>query len=246
MRITRRLAWALPGVMAAGLVAAVQTPGAAGAQPADRWGVIGRNSSGSPVAELRMGPYGRSYLEYPALQPPPYGRGSLGLTVDAGEKVAYGNETDFAGMPLRRIKSVKYWIFTGVDIGTSTILPSFSMEVDSRVEGLPYTTLVYLPDRSLSPSRPATQARHVWQKYDATAPGNRWGSSRPIPGVTGCTLAVPCSFNELRSKMPRAVVSLSVAIQKGTDDAFRGAVDGLQINNVLFDFERSGVRKRVR
>ncbi|WP_157963955.1 hypothetical protein [Actinocorallia populi] len=246
MRITRRLAWALPGVMAAGLVAVVQAPGAAGARPADRWGVIGRNSSGSPVAELRMGPYGRTFLEYPALQPPPYGQGSLGLTVDGGEKVAYGNETDFAGTRLRRIRSVKYWIFTGVDYGIGTVLPSFSMEVDPGLPGLSYTTLVYLPDKSVSPSRPPTQLRHAWQKYDATAPGNRWGSSRPLPGVTGCTLASPCSFKDIKEKMPDAVVSLSVAIQKGTDDAFRGAVDGLQINDVLFDFERSGVRKRVR
>ena len=247
MRITRRLAWVLPGVALAGLVAVVQTPQAAAARPADRWGVIGRNTYGSPSAELRTGPYGRTGPEFPALQPPPYGRGSLGLTVDRGEKIAFGNETDFARTPLRRIRSVKYWIFTGVDSGLSTIRPSFSMEVNPRLENLPYTTLVYLPDVSLSPSRPVTHDfRNVWQRYDATAPGNRWGSSRSIDGTPACTLSSPCPFAKLKSMMPNAVISYSVAIQKGTDDAFVGAVDGLQINNVLFDFERSGVRRRGR
>lgn len=245
MRISRRLAWVMPGVMAAGLAAVVQTP--AEARPSDRWGVIGRNSSGSPVAELRSGPYGRPFDEYPALQPPPFGQGSLGLTVAAGEKVAFGNETDFAGTPLQRIRSVKYWIYTGVDAGTSTILPSFSMELNPGIEGLPYTTLVYLPNSSLTPSSPPSLRRNVWQLFDATAPGNRWGVSRDTPGgAIGCTFDSPCTLDVIKSRIPNAMVSLSVAIQKGTDDAFRGAVDGLQINNVLFDFERSGVRKRVR
>lgn len=247
MRIARRLAWVLPGVALAGLVAVVQTPGAAAAKPADRWGVIGRNTYGSPSAELRTGPYGRTGLEVPALQPPPYGRGSLGLTVDGGEKIAFGNETDFARTPLRRIRSVKYWIFTGMYPNIPTIRPSFSMEVNPKRENVPYTTLVYLPDVSLSPSRPVTHDyRNVWQRYDATAPGNRWGSSRSIDGTNACMLSNPCPFSVIKSMMPNAVISYSVAIQKGRDNAFVGAVDGLQINNVLFDFERSGVHRRVR
>ncbi|MEO3784514.1 hypothetical protein ABGB12_14355 [Actinocorallia sp. B10E7] len=48
------------------------------------------------------------------------------------------------------------------------------------------------------------------------------------------------------SGMPRAVISHSVAVQKGTDNAFGGVFDGLQINNVLFGFERVGERRRTR
>src|SRR5690606_37716160 len=62
------------------------------------WGVIARNTIGSPVAELRTGPF----VTTPGgdAVAPPFGEGSLGLAVAAGstqeskEKVAFGNEVD--------------------------------------------------------------------------------------------------------------------------------------------------------
>ena len=55
---------------------------------AGNWGVINRNTEGSPAAYLRSGPL-----------KPPLGKGALNLTVkDGTEKVAFGNEIDtFAG-----------------------------------------------------------------------------------------------------------------------------------------------------
>ena len=51
---------------------------------AGNWGVVNRNTEGSPVAYLRSGPL-----------TPPVGKGSLNLTVkDGTEKVAFGNEVD--------------------------------------------------------------------------------------------------------------------------------------------------------
>jgi hypothetical protein len=46
----------------------------------DHWGIITRNTIGSPVAELRNGPYG-SYNVTGTAARPPYGRGSLGIEV---------------------------------------------------------------------------------------------------------------------------------------------------------------------
>ena len=56
------------------------------------WGVINRNTIGSPSAFLRSGPGSA-----------PVGKGSLNLLVGgAGEKVAYGTESDFSGTPLEQ------------------------------------------------------------------------------------------------------------------------------------------------
>ena len=247
MRMMKRLAWTMPGVVLAGAAVVVgETPEAAGAVPPERWGVIARNTLGSPTAELRFGPYGRTTLGYSARQPPPYGRGSLGIVVGSkDEKVAYGNETNFAGTPLSRIGIARYWVYNGVDPQTSTTPPSLAMEVDPRIAGQNYTTLVYLPSASISPSAPSILYRNVWQEYDATAPGNKWfATNTAVADAIGCGLASPCSFATLKSRLPYALISYSVAIQKGRDDAFAGAVDGLRLNNVLFDFERGGVRRR--
>ncbi|MCC9706574.1 hypothetical protein E4N62_15615 [Streptomyces sp. MNU76] len=46
----------------------------------DHWGVITRNTIGSPVAQLRNGPFGSFGVVGPEGRPP-YGRGSLGIEV---------------------------------------------------------------------------------------------------------------------------------------------------------------------
>src|SRR5205814_2190579 len=59
----------------------------------EHWGVIERNTIGSPVAELREGPFS-AFTPTGDLTAPPFGKGSLGIEVGSGqEKVAFGNET---------------------------------------------------------------------------------------------------------------------------------------------------------
>ena len=53
-----------------------------------------------------------------------------------------------------------------------------------------------------------------------------------------------CTFAELLTALddgaPAALIG-TVGISKGTDNAFSGAVDALQINDTVYDFEPNGV-----
>jgi hypothetical protein len=211
-----------------------------------RWGIIGRNTLGGPNAVLREGPYGRTGTGFAATQAPPYGQGSLGIIVGSGnDKVAFGNETIFAGDRLSSIRTLKYWVFAGVDSLAGVSLPNITIEADPNVnDTVNYTSLVYLPDTSTSPSAPATRTPNVWQQYDASAAGSKWYATGATGTTIECTQAMPCSFDVLKTKLPKAVVSLSLGVSKGRDNPFVGAVDGLQVNNRVYDFELSGVQQR--
>ena len=120
------------------------------------WGMILRNTNGQPTAALRGGPYGRSGpSSLAATIPPPYGVGSLAILVGTVvQKTDFGNETIFAGLPLRTIDVLKYWIFVGEDVPNVSGLPVISIEADPRVAGVGYTSLNYGPPLSVPPSRP--------------------------------------------------------------------------------------------
>ncbi|MFB9840052.1 hypothetical protein, partial [Actinoallomurus acaciae] len=215
------------------------------------WGIILRNTIGEPTAALRGGPFGRSTPSGLAANvPPPYGVGSLGILVGtAAEKVVYGNETIFAGLPLRDIGVLKYWIYVGMDTASFNGLPNISIEADPRLASLPgvtYTSLNYVPARSTPPSTPPAVLPNTWQQYNASGAGSGWyATSGAVQAATGCSLATPCSWNVLKSRLPNAIVSFSIGINVGTGLPFAGAVDGLQINRTVFDFERYGVRRTV-
>ncbi|SDL13582.1 hypothetical protein SAMN05421874_11689 [Nonomuraea maritima] len=215
------------------------------------WGIIGRNTLGTPNAVLREGPYGRVSGQFPVTQAPPYGTGSLGLIVGGADtpleadKIMWGNERIFAGGDLDAIRRLSYWVFAGVDDLDGVTLPNITIEVDpNRDTTTNYTSLVYLPNESDSPSAPANPTENLWQRYDALASGNQWFATGATGTDIGCTLASPCTFQFIRSQMPQAVISYSLGISKGRDDAFVGAVDGLQVNGTVYDFEFTGVRAR--
>ena len=63
--------------------------------------------------------------------------------------------------------------------------------------------------------------------------------------LIGCTIVMPCTYNVIKQRLPDAVITSALGISKGRDTAFAGAVDGLQINNTVYDFEHFGVRKTV-
>jgi hypothetical protein len=209
------------------------------------WGVIGRNTIGEPNAILRGGPWARrTSSDLSARVPPPYGIGSLGIIVGSGnEKIAFGNETRFANLPLRKITTLRYWMYAGHDSLTGISLPTISIEANPMLGAINFTSLNYLPDASVSPSAPATRIPNVWQRYDAAAAGNKWFATGAAGTTIGCTLATPCSFDVLKSRLPNAFVSFSLGISKGRDTPFVGAVDGLQVNKVVYDFEPNGVRE---
>jgi hypothetical protein len=92
--------------------------------------------------------------------------------------------------------------------------------------------------------RPRPSRDHDRNGLSATAAGNQWYATGAAGTTIGCTQATPCSFAVLKSRIPNAVVSLSLGINKGRDTPFIGAVDGLQVNNAVYDFEPDGVHQR--
>jgi hypothetical protein len=213
-----------------------------------KWGVILRNTTGEPTAALRGGPYARSGpSSLAATIPPPYGVGSLGILVGSfAEKIDFGNETIFGGLPLRDINVLKYWIYAGQDVPSVPSLPIISIEVNPMRAGIGYTSLNYAPALSSPPSRPPIVFSNTWQQYDASGAGSGWyATNGTIGAVTGCTQVTPCSFATLKSRLPNAVISLSIGISVGRNAIFAGAVDGLQINRTVYDFEPFGVRRTV-
>ncbi len=208
-------------------------PAAATSPPptAGNWGVVDRNTLGSPVAQLRSGPtFGPDN--------PPFGTGSLNLTVGAGEKVAYGNERDFVGQDFN-LSAVGFYVYNtaeNISLGGDP-MPSISIEIDPNVNGIPdnFTTAVFVPNVTLP----------GWSNFiDATTTG-LWGLTGSDFAATPCALNGPrCTWTQLQTYLDDGgapATIYTVQITKGTDQAWAGAVDGLRINNTVYDFEENGV-----
>ena len=209
-------------------------PGSAAKLPsAGNWGVINRNTLGSPVAQLRSGPFD-----------PPAGDGSLNLTVGSGtEKLAYGNEVDFQGVKIADLSALGYSVYqTGENAGLGAAnLPNLTFEVDPNVvDGANYSSLVYNPG-PVSPN--------AWSAIDASTGAGWWFTNGATATATNCGQgAAPqhfCTLAEVKAAAPNAVVTLSAAIAKGRDFEWHGAVDALRINNKVYDFEEHGVVERT-
>lgn len=191
------------------------------------WGVVSRNTIGSPVAALRDGPF----VPGPGGEPP-FGDGSLGVEVAAVpgsiEKVDFGNEVDFFGDSLAPLSKVGFFVFQTGESGAAN-MPNIRIEIAPTGTG--YTTMVWNPGPSLVANR--------WSDFiDATSNGSWYFTN----GLGGCSLATPCSFAVAKSKVPAATI-YTINVGKGRDSAWVGAIDGLRLNNTIYDFEADGVRK---
>ncbi len=216
------------------------------------WGVIARNTIGSGVAALRQGPYG-SYGVTGAAAAPPGGIGSLGIQVSdnansgspASEKVAYGDEVDFYGNPVSGLSQAGFHVFQTVENATigSRNMPNISLEINPHVAGVTYTGMLWVPD-------PAP-VLNKWSPYiDATSTGDWYFTNNTVASATGCTQALTCSLAQAKSGLVSAndasgaATIDSIAISKGRDDEWVGAVDGLRINTKDYNFEPYGVLVR--
>ncbi len=207
------------------------------------WAVIDRNTEGSPVGTLAGGPF----FGTAAADKPPLGVGSLHIeTADNTEKVAFGNQVDFAGDPVSGLSQLGFsYTQTGEDYDRyAGNLPNITMEINPSVASRDYTSMVYVPP---SPARSPQQ----WITDDADAnPGTTsgwWFSNTQVATATGCSQASFCSLAEAKAALvtnndggpPAAILSLGVA--KGKDYQYQGSVDALRVNNEVFDFEPFGV-----
>lgn len=256
----RRWAAVLLATPLIAVIAAV-TPGSASAEGdgggrgdnrVDHWGVITRNTIGSPVAALRNGPFGSFGVTGP-LSRPPYGQGSLGIEVaddstsltPPSEKVDFGNEVDFYGKPVSGLTRVGFHVFqTGENItyGGPTNMPNIRFEIDPNLNPpstTNYSTLVWVPAAS-----PTTNS---WSGFiDATTSGT-WYLTGAAGTDTGCNATTQCTFAGVKAALEDGgdpATILTAAVGKGRDSMWIGAVDGLRINETVYDFEASGVRAR--
>ncbi|MGW6412990.1 hypothetical protein ACWF95_38525 [Streptomyces vinaceus] len=228
-----------------------------GTTAAHHWGVITRNTIGSPVAALRSGPYG-SFGVQGASARPPFGQGSLGIEVSdrstsltpPSEKVDFGNEVDFYGNRVLDLRQVGFRVFqTSENIayggGGATgakNMPNIRFEIDPNLASAPasnYSTMVWAPDAS-----PVT---NQWSPYlDATTTGV-WFLTGTAGVDTGCSQSTPCTFQQLKTALNDGGSTPTIytaAVGKGRDFMWSGAVDGLRINKKIYDFEAGGVIAR--
>jgi hypothetical protein len=203
-------------------------PGKDAAYVGPNWSVVDRNVVGNGSSYLRSGPAGTGLL----------GVGSLGIrTGSAADKVAFGNQVDFAGMKIADLKSVGFSVFTtGENIaagGSAVNMPSITFEINPGVLNATYSSLVYMPP---------TGAVNAWTAFDATKVG-AWGLTGGKFAGTLCDInGARCSFEQVMDFLSAGNGTVYTAqITKGRDFAFSGAVDALTINNKTYDFEPFGV-----
>jgi hypothetical protein len=108
-------------------------------------------------------------------------------------------------------------------------LPSVEFEVDPHTTRT-YSTLVFVP----SPA-----ASNAWTQEDAST-AKQWYFTGGLGTDTGCNQTTYCTLAQAQTAVPDATL-ISVEITKGRDYAFSGAVDDLQLNNKVYDFEPLGV-----
>ncbi len=206
------------------------------------WGMIDRNVIGSPVADLRAGPNG----SFGIAGQPPFGVGSLGIEVaDSTAKVVFGDEVDFYNMNVADLTAVGFYVFTTGEnsaLGVNN-MPSITFEINPHHAGATttgYSSLVFTPG--------ANSASNAWSPYiDATTTGfwGLTGSQFNSPAsLANCGIDGPlCTFAQVKAFLATGTGAtiFSVAVTKGRDYAWQGAVDGLRVNGFFYDFEPFGV-----
>jgi hypothetical protein len=188
------------------------------------WGTVLRNTIESADTTLRQGPG--------ALANVPLGKGSLEINVaNSASKAAYGNEVDFAGAALSTVGSPSFSVYqTGENNGISAgNLPNIAIEVLSTGTA-GYSTLNFVPTKAA--------ASNAWTSY--TAADGYWYFTGGVGTSTSCGSANQCTLAQVKAAVPNAKI-ISVAISKGRDSAWHGAVDKLVVGTTTYDFEARGV-----
>ena len=180
---------------------------------------------------------------------PPAGVGSLGIQVSdnavsgspASEKVAFGNEVDFHGNPVSGLSEVGFRVFQTTENAASDPrnMPNITLEINPRVARKTYTAMVWVPNPA-----PFTD----WSGFlNATTTGDWYFTESDVATVTGCNQTPTCSLAQAKQALvtqnngTAAATIDTVAVSKGRDDSWAGAVDDLRINSKIYNFEPYGV-----
>jgi hypothetical protein len=232
-----------------GTTGATGATGAAGADGKDatyvgpNWGEIDRNTTPGGSATLRSGPFESAFGNN---LKPVDGDGSLQISTEANTKVDFGNEVDFVGQNVADLTDLSYYAYQtqeNIDAAHGDVgnLPLLRLEV---VPGAltaggtkTYASLVFIPNG-------AGVAVGKFSKIDATDDAEgRWYFTGSTGTATGCTLGTPCTLAQINAAAPHATIS-TLSVGKGSDYSYVGAVDDLQVNGKVYDFEPFGVYER--
>jgi hypothetical protein len=205
-------------------------PGAPATWAGKHWGTVLRNTLGSGSAELKA-----------TSTTAPVGDGALEInTASATDKASFGNEVDFTDNLVSDISTLGYSVYTtGENNGRAAgNMPSITFEINPHITGSTrvYSSMVFAPNNSTA---------NQWTALDATS-----DSLGKVWGLTGADM--PCNINGARctwSELQTALndggdpaTVLTLAVGKGRDYEFHGAVDKLIYNSAVFDFEPTGVK----
>ena len=206
---------------------------------APEWSIIDRNVMGAGDAYLRSGPSSEAFGQ--SVQPPS-GVGSLGLRVADGAKTTFGNQVDFVGDNVLELSELGFWVFTTNEnnqVGTSDNMPNLTFEIDPNLENSTsnYSSMVFSPN----------ETPPGWTQIDATSDDQgEWGLTGAAGTASGCdNNTTRCTWSELQAALNdggEEPTIHTVAFGKGRDMAFSGAVDALNVNGEVYDFEPLGVK----
>jgi hypothetical protein len=221
------------------------------------WGVIDRNVINNGDAYLRAGPSHAAIPPAGTPQVPPFGVGSLGIRTGgrdnatggpSDDKAAFGNQVDFARTLVSDLTAVSFYVYTtaeNIASGAPAVnMPNIAIEISANLLAVPgpvdFTTMQY---------EPGAQLPVAWIQQDAVADDDpHWRLTGEEGEATGCNQVTACTFAEVIAALTADDVTDgepaligTVAISKGRDFAFSGAVDALQINDTVYDFEPNGV-----
>jgi hypothetical protein len=199
------------------------------------WGKMPRNEYGSPIAETATTATGTNALiietgcfDEPCTSPASW------------EKAEYGSEVEFAGLKIADISEIGLSVYIADSTAGNSPMPNIQMEVNPKIAGKTYSSLVY---------NPAETTPNVFEYVDATAvpanPGNEgwWFSNGTVATATGCTLSSACSLAEVQAAAPEAEVSYSLGLGKGRDTLGEILIDEFRLNGTTYTFGPGGTFK---
>ena len=147
--------------------------------------------------------------------------------------MAYGNEVDFVGVPLSSVTTLGFSVFTtGENAAINPAnLPNLGIEIDptgpASTTAPNYTTLV-----NVSTAVPV----NTWSPVNASA--GQWYLTGGAGTASGCNQVTYCTLAQVKAFYPNASL-LAVQITKGRDYAWNGAVDGVVVNDTVYDLAPS-------
>lgn len=181
------------------------------------WGIIARNTIGNAFAIAQQGGL---YLG----------------TASGADKIAYGNEQDFAGDPLPASTSLTVNV-TGEDLGIyARNVPNVAMEI---VPGALSTDTSQVFSYSTLNSV-ITAATVLVPNADNVLAEDAYWMTGAAGTASGCNQAHYCTMAEVQAAFPDAAI-LTVGVNKGRDYAFQGVAKALSIGSQTFTFRDGGV-----